>query len=331
MGQGLFITNKVDKNTFAYQSSFKYSDYFKENGWDIAYIEDNLNSINFSTYSYVILWTIQESSTRHMKKYILFRLIALQAEYNFNLLDYVEDAHQLEHFFDLDTQFYKKNFKEGTKKYIIVRYNSVVEKYFLGCNCYILHFSVDHGITPRFNTNPVKRILLTGDLARNAYPLRVRISELQNRFPIDVLPHPGYYGAIKHTCVGKSYINKLSEYLISVSTCASSDYNYMVAKYFEIPASGALLFAYSKPIAQEMEQLGFRDMVNYISFDADNLIERLEYVLDPDNLDEVNMIRRNGYDLVASNHTHQTRFFKEFHKFLQSLSHLTVAEEHPNP
>ena len=141
---------------------------------------------------------------------------------------------------------------------------------------------------------------------------------LKDKYPISVLPHPGYQ-FVEHKFVGKMYINKLNQYIASVATCASSNYNYIIAKYFEVPASGALLFAYVDPVKDILKKYGFEDMVNMVTFNKDNLTDKIKYIVDPANREEIDKIRLNGYNLILERHTHKTRYDVEFTQFANEL------------
>jgi hypothetical protein len=314
----LFITNIIPDNIFAQTSTIKYSaDYFKENGWVTKYFTENWN-INLDKYDIILVWSIQEfDNQRSLKKECLLKLIELQPNHKYIILDYIEDLHHLYRFYTINYSFYKKYFSTISKNYILLRYENSINKYFPGCNCYTIPYSIEQNIIPLFNKNPINKLLLTGCLSKS-YPRRIRISNLKNTYPIDILEHPGYH-TLKHNYTGKLYFNKVNEYIASVSTCGNSQFNYIVAKYFEIPATGALLFAYIEPIIDDLAKYGFIDMVNMIAFNDDNIEQKIEYILDPKNRDEIDKIRLNGYNLILERHTHKTRFNIEFNEFITKL------------
>ena len=312
----LFITNNVHKNIFAQMSLTKYPvNYFKENGWITKYFTDVTWFKNLEDYDVILIWSIQQvNKQRQLKKRCLLKLLKLQCNYKYKILDYLEDLHNINNFYDLNEKFYKEYFANGSKNYIILRNQTSINKYFPKCNCYTLPFSVDSNIIPLFNNDPKNKILLTGNINKS-YLMRKRIHDLKDVHPIDVLDHPGYR-TLKHLCIGKQYYNKINQYIASVATCGFPKYNYIVAKYFEIPATGALLFAFVDPIIDDLEQYGFKDMVNMLTFNDIDIEQKIQYILDPNNKEEIDKIRLAGYNLILERHTHDIRFKIEFDEFI---------------
>jgi hypothetical protein len=75
----------------------------------------------------------------------------------------------------------------------------------------------------------------------------------------------------------------------------------VVAKYFEIPATGALLLA-DDAVSGPLRELGFVEYKHYLPVSQENLEERIQYVLDESNHEELDEIRRNGQQLVWERH-----------------------------
>jgi len=161
---------------------------------------------------------------------------------------------------------------------------------------------VPHGYNPefeniKFNRDPKRRVLLAGCIGL-MYPLRKRIINYRKSNPeyknVEVYRHPGYRG------VDQRFPKVLNSYLCCITDCLTL--NYVVSKYFEIPASGSLLLA-KIPEGDSLESLGFIDMVNFISVTENNFLERIEFVLDNNNSELIDNIRYNGYLLVRNNHS----------------------------
>jgi hypothetical protein len=102
---------------------------------------------------------------------------------------------------------------------------------------------------------------------------------------------------------GMDYGELLGSAKISFAT--SSTYKYMIAKYFEIIASGTLLIANTIP---ELKMAGFEPNVNYVELDwncsKNDIIELVEYYLNHD--EEREMIIKNALEL-SKNHTPEIR------------------------
>ena len=56
------------------------------------------------------------------------------------------------------------------------------------------------------------------------------------------------------------------------------------------------------------EQMGFIDGENYISCTRDNIIEKINFILNPENKDLIDKIRFKGYELVKNKHYYLYRY-----------------------
>jgi len=164
-----------------------------------------------------------------------------------------------------------------------------------------------HSASPDFllpyNDHPENAIFLSGAVNDN-YPLRQRVKGLSDSgsYPIVVQPHPGHrcdFDYRTNTGVGREYAMRINTYRVAFTDC--SKYKYSIAKYFEIPATGALLLA-DRAISKPLRAIGFIDGTNYIGVSDDDLEKKLAYVLDDSNRDELDEIRRNGQRLVWQKH-----------------------------
>ena len=97
----------------------------------------------------------------------------------------------------------------------------------------------------------------------------------------------------------------------AVIAAGSDDPKYMLTtpKYFEIAASGALLFA---QYTEDLERLGFQHMVNCVIFNRDNFVELSEEYLG--NPESYLQIRKAGVDLIRQRHSLSQRL-----SFLEEL------------
>jgi hypothetical protein len=89
----------------------------------------------------------------------------------------------------------------------------------------------------------------------------------------------------------------------SAFTCASA-FRYTLMKYFEIPASGALMFGETTP---ELEDLGFRDGEHYVAVDDSNFVERIRHYTSKAGRLEGERIRMRGCEFVSTTHTWSRR------------------------
>jgi hypothetical protein len=171
---------------------------------------------------------------------------------------------------------------------------------------------IPHSASPDFalpfNDHPENRILLSGAGGPH-YPLRGRVKDLQEAgtYPIEHRHHPGYaegYDYDGDSRVGVGYAKTIHRYKVGFTD--ASIFRYAVAKYFEIPATGSLLLA-GDSVREPLAELGFIENVHYIPVCKEDLERKIEYVLDPNNDDEIHAIRRRGQELVLSRHRTRDR------------------------
>jgi hypothetical protein len=119
--------------------------------------------------------------------------------------------------------------------------------------------------------------------------------------------HPGYAENYNHESdlrVGPAYARSIHRFRAGFTD--GGTFRYVVAKHFEIPATGALLVA-DEALAEPLKGLGFIKNVQYVPVSAQNLEETIQYVLDEANRREIDRIRRCGQQLVLSNHRTRDR------------------------
>jgi hypothetical protein len=165
---------------------------------------------------------------------------------------------------------------------------------------------VPHAASPDFmldfNRRPENAILLSGAVSP-FYPLRQRMRRLYDRsaYAINLLEHPGYlraYDYERDECVGRRYARAIRRHRAAFTD--STKEHYVIAKFFEIPAAGALLLA--DDAGGRLRELGFVAGEHYVRATAENLEERVRYVLDERNRAQVDEIRRRGQKLVRARH-----------------------------
>lgn len=167
---------------------------------------------------------------------------------------------------------------------------------------------VPHAASPdfmlQFNEQPENAVLLSGAVSPH-YKLRPRLWRLRESgaYAIAHHPHPGYHCDYDHEAderVGAGYARTIRRHRTAFTDAPR--YRYLVAKYFEIPATGALLLAADEEVGGAFRQLGFVDGVHYVSVNGENLEERLAYVLAGDNHAALDEVRRAGQRLVWERH-----------------------------
>ena len=153
------------------------------------------------------------------------------------------------------------------------------------------------------NETPERSVFLSGAMSSH-YPLRRQMKALyeENSVPIAFFDHPGYHCGFDHASderVGKGYAKNIARHLAAITD--GLIYGYLVAKFFEIPATGALLLGEER-VKDSLASLGFCDGVHYLSVGPRNLKPRIEEALDAKNRKEIDEIRRQGQKLVMNRH-----------------------------
>lgn len=153
--------------------------------------------------------------------------------------------------------------------------------------------------TPSFNEHPINKILLAGARGPNWYPLRHWLGQYQeqHRAAMDVYQHAGYYPADDNQ--SEVFASYLRAYRAGITTTLL--FQYVIAKVFEIPSTGALLVV-NRDVAPLLEALGLVDRTHYVGFDRADPDAAVRYVLDPQNRAQIDRIRRAGMTLVRAQH-----------------------------
>ena len=162
-----------------------------------------------------------------------------------------------------------------------------------------------------FNDKPINRVLVSGRLNKDIYPVRQMMYELSKKSKtIDYLKVNVGYRIEKdkpELIYGQRYIDYLSKYLICFTCEASDKRPYLVKKFFEIPGSGSLLLTINPVTKASFAQLGMIDGEHYISASTSDIVEKIRFLLDPCNRDMVDRIRKKGYEMIKANHTYIQR------------------------
>ena len=170
-----------------------------------------------------------------------------------------------------------------------------------------------------FNPCPTNRILLSGRIIKDIYPFRNLIHKLSKKLKnsIDYL-NVNFNYRLKYDnptfIYGERYIQRLNSYLACFTCDASEHRPYIVAKHFEILASGSLLLAANIHTKIYLEHLGLIDGIHYISVNMTNIEEKIQYVLDPANRSTIDSIRFAGYEMANKFH-----FFPNRAEFLAKI------------
>ena len=280
---------------------------FKELGWICVPQGDVLRKSNPAVYlektygkvDYVFGWNCSYFLLRHYKKF---------AKRNIKILFYMDDLHH-----DGTSIRNRQSTLIKESHLVISTYKYTFNKYFPDVSLdkvYWFPHSYPTNFKIEFNEDPITKILITGNCNWRVYPYRRKMIMYRKRgYPdaIDTLQHPGYAEKREGALVGYDYYKYMSKYIASFSCCSNEKTPYVVAKTFEIPATGALLLMYDDLVKEPMKELGFIDKHNYLSVNDDNMEDVIKFIIDPSNKDKITEMRRNGYEHVWKNHLHMNR------------------------
>lgn len=168
---------------------------------------------------------------------------------------------------------------------------------------------IPHAASPEFllpmNDRAENVVLLSGAI-NEYYPLRRQLQAIAgtNRLRGRIVEHrhPGYQCNHDHqtsSAVGAGYAHRIRGCRAAFTD--ASKLSYVVAKYFEIPATGALLLG-DDTVASELSALGFKKWIHYVPVSERTLQRELLHVLDERNHGALDQIRNNGQNLVRKHH-----------------------------
>jgi hypothetical protein len=190
---------------------------------------------------------------------------------------------------------------------ILASYAPVFERFFPEVAALKRAVWVPHAASPEFmmplNDSAQNVVFLSGKID-DYYPLRQRLKALAEKTELQVveLSHPGYECRHNHEtsqAVGAGYARR-----INASRAAFTDaskFKYVLAKFFEIPATGSLLVG-DVAVEKELSQLGFLPREHYVPVSDATLESELRYVLDERNHAELDEVRRRGQQLIWDRH-----------------------------
>jgi FkbM family methyltransferase len=161
----------------------------------------------------------------------------------------------------------------------------------------------------KFNNNPINKIFISGAV-NEVYPLRMFITnDIIFKDYIEYLIHPSYNN-YSHNCINDIYYKKLNEYLCCFVD--ASLYKFILLKVFEICSVGSLLLV-EDTIEKDLNNLGFYDNINCIFCNKYNLENKIKWILNSENRQLIDNMRKKGMDLVRQHHTtkHRSETFND--------------------
>ncbi len=204
---------------------------------------------------------------------------------------------------------------------LLVRYPEAFKEVIRDCKLPVFHFP--HSAGPayflqntEFRTKKPK-ILLSGTISKEWYPLRSKALELfnlKNDF-ITLRKHPGYMPGIDPVEEANSYASSIAKHQLALTGAGMGTVlpaPYILGKHFEIPATGTVMVT-DRLVAPMMERLGFIEGIHYLASTPNTLETDISNWLQPENLENLEKIGLAGHQLVKERHTLAKRV-KEFEK-----------------
>ena len=211
------------------------------------------------------------------------------------IYQYIVDIHGWDYYINSITKYTNIN--------LILPYGYSYNRFNYELKATIFYFPhcVSHEV--QFNEKPTCKILVSGRGRKNPqrYPMRVNMYDRSLRDSrIDYFkPDHGYRvvneNELNNVTCGEIFIKLLSTYLVCFVDDMVSYSPYIVCKFFEVLSSGSLLLASLDYAKTYFDKLGFIDGEDYILVTKDNLSDKINYVMDVNNIELINKIRYSGY------------------------------------
>ncbi|MGV6809503.1 MAG: glycosyltransferase [bacterium] len=182
-----------------------------------------------------------------------------------------------------------------------------------------LAWAIDPHVFYDLGKNRKYDIACMGAMTVGKYPFRRQVREwLEAQKRLKLFKKKRVKGKNKSDHDGVAFNQALNQ-CRAAFTCASS-MQYTLMKYFEIPASGALLFAEE---TADLKKLGFRDHIHYIKVTPDNFQQKMLHYLNPNKQPLAEDVRQTGMKFVQEKHNWSVRI----ETFLEDLSALSEQTE----
>jgi hypothetical protein len=182
---------------------------------------------------------------------------------------------------------------ENIKNYIEIGFKDQITRYISNKNIYTINHCATNNFKLDFNYNPINKILFSGGIPKNMYIERYNFYEYAkcNIEKIEIHNFKGYF--TKDDEYPKILNNYIACYYSSISINELSDNRIILAKAFEIPATGSLLLA-DISCKESLKRVGFIEGMNVLYISENNRKEIIDYILDKNNIEKINEIRKNG-------------------------------------
>lgn len=222
------------------------------------------------------------------------------------LINLINKLIKYSQFYVIDTFLYKNLIKKNIK--------IDINRYFQ-----VKHFAYDGFFNISFNYNPKNQIILSGAI-NESYPSRVEYKKYAEENPDKV-----FVAQRNDETKERKYYHILNEYICGFAGVARGT-GFILAKFVEIPATGALLLAYVDDM-EELNSLGFFDGINCLVVKNNNFDSITRYILDPQNREKIDEMRLKGRENVMQNHALKHRL-QNLEKIFNDLSINIISKKY---
>ncbi len=277
--QGVFLTEKFN---------------FEQYDWDIGRLVNDYfdDPIDLIFINYVQAYTSKLIGFESINA----KIIGFVGDH-YNFIDDTKNALQKQDFF--------KGLKLSAMATAYPNTNNIVAEALQQPNLPFIHlpWAIDPSVFHNLGNKRKFDIACMGAMTEGKYPLRRKVRFwLEKQSAIRLLKKKRVKGRNGTDHDGESFNKALNSCKAAFTCCSSMKYTLM--KYFEIPASGALLFAEE---TEDLSGLGYIDGVNYIQVSEDNFSEKFEYYFLGDGRQSFEKIRKAGYELAITKNTWENR------------------------
>lgn len=322
-------------------ADYNFIEYFKNNKQENIILMTNVEYENIITKQKMTDY-FQEKYNMKLKNILVHDQEFMLNRYNWDNVDdvnffiYIVDIHH-DFTFELCPRYLDYT-KKGKFNFILCYayfWNLYNENFKPSRNIFFPHNVL---FPSTININPINKILISGRGTNNIerYPNRNKIYGLSlyktNKQYLEHFKPKLPYRIEKkedfqYRVMRQNFINLLNRYL----ACFCDDGNpaempSIFAKFFEIMSSGSLLVTPNSRTKQYFEKLGFKDRVHYYSM-TDDFMKDIKYVLDPVNREEVDRIRKAGYERVWKYHSSEARAKELINMFNNGFDNYETYED----
>jgi phosphotransferase system IIB component len=287
----------------------------------IIYKINNYNNIIINKYLKDILSLIESKKIKIIFCVWTYFLIKNTLSLHHNLITHLDKLNlkikTLCHVHDFFTVLRNYSNLNNINNFLEIGFKEQISIFSGKKNIYEIMHCATKNFIKTFNNSPINKIFLSGDINKVAYSHRNNFHKyyLQNKSKIDYKQHPGQL--IKDD----NYPDELNSYIACFYSSRDvkelEDNMIILAKAFEIPATGSLLLAHES-CKNSLLKVGFIENINCMFINENNYDKVIDYILDKNNRYEIDEIRKKGQELILKNHTEDNRI-NEINKILDNI------------